>query len=166
MNDHIAVISGWYIDDLKQRDIYPLYACLTQQEKLADKNISDKMKYLSKNFPNIFETKTGAKTKEVEDYFTFKSYDEKILASNYIHGKGIDRKNWKRYVKGILPSIPLFYLELAFYLSIPSSDEIEKFMSLHGYSIKSPMTYFHDIKCGKRYAMYSTAICAAGLMLA
>ncbi len=49
----------------------------------------------------------------------------------------------------ILPNIHLFYLELALYLTIPSSDEIEKFMNLHGYSIKSPMTHFQDISCKK-----------------
>lgn len=241
MTDHIAAISGWYINDLKQRDVYPLYACLTQQEKveraenkliakrmdalkeykklygrlyevprrttifgetafvddekkhkmiyidriaalaatrsrfhltfdfscsridneaLASKSIPEKMQYLSKNFPSIFQKKAGEQTEKVEDYFTFNSYDEKILASNYIQGKNIDRKNWKNYVKGTMPSIPLFYLELAFYLSIPSSDEIERFMNLHGYSIKSPMTHFCDILCGKRtYHILHSDLC-------
>lgn len=53
----------------------------------------------------------------------------------------------KNIAKVLFPTNPLFYLELAFYLSIPSSNEIEKFMNHHGYSIKSQMTFFQDICC-------------------
>lgn len=223
LNNITNGISGWNIEDLKQRDIYPLYAYLTQDEKieraknklhdkridalnhyielyqnlykvpqtvsvfgipyvadieqhqklyidkiveladarskfhltfnfncssidnelLAKQTIPEKMNYLTQNFSSIF------KTQNIADFFSFGNDDTKILMSNYIHGKGIDRKNWKNYKKGIFCNIPLFYLEMAFYLSIPSSTEIEKFMNLHGYSISSPMTHFHDIYYGK-----------------
>lgn len=74
----------------------------------------------------------------------------KILTSNYLHGKRIEWEKWKNYKKGRLPNLHLFYLELAFYLSIPSSDKIEKFINLHGHSIKSPMTHFSDISFGSK----------------
>lgn len=115
-------------------------------EELAKKDIPEKIGYLTHKFSNVFKDTSNS----IEDYFSFSTDDTNILISNYIQGKGIDRKNWKNYKKGIFPNIPLFYLELAFYLSIPSSDEIEKFLNLHGYSIKSPMTHFHDIYCGKK----------------
>ena len=117
--------------------------------KLKNMPIPEKIKYLTQVFSNIFNQATNKNTLKVTDCFSFNGF-EKVLASNYVHAKGIDRKHWKYYTKGILPNMNLFYLELAFYLTIPSSDEIEKFMNLHGYSIKSPITHFHDIYCGKK----------------
>lgn len=114
-------------------------------EKLRNLNTSEKIKYLTGTLDNIYG---NVKNKiRCTDYFSFDGY-EKILASNYLQGKGIDRKNWKRYTKGDLPVKAEFYLQLAFYLTIPSSDEIEKFMNLHGYSIKGNMTRFGGIKDG------------------
>lgn len=240
MDDHICAISGLFISDLKQRDTYPFYACLTEQEKieraenklvgkrmaaleeykelykalygngqsvnmhiftaplvsdiekhqmgyisrvtelaaarsrfhlsydfscsLIDNEylkklpIPEKMKYLTRKFANLYDQTTHKHVKNIADYFTCEDSNMKILASNYLQGKGIDRKNWKKYTKGALPGLPLFYLELAFYLAIPSSDEIEKFMNLHGYSIKSPMTLFHDV-CGGKYHILHKDLC-------
>lgn len=120
---------------------------LINNEKLNKMSVPEKMKYLTQKFTNLSNIISAKKDVEIADYFSFNGY-KKILASNYLQGKRIDRKNWKHYTKGILPKLPLFYLELAFYLSIPSSGEIEKFMNLHGYSIKSPMMLFQDISCG------------------
>lgn len=120
---------------------------LIDNEKLSKMSVPEKMEYLAQKFTNLSKEISAKKDVEIADHFSFNGY-KKILASNYLQGKRIDRKNWKHYTKGILPKLPLFYLELAFYLSIPSSDEIEKFMNLHGYSIKSPMMPFQDISCG------------------
>lgn len=121
---------------------------LIDNEKLNRMTIPKKMEYLTQKFTNLSKEISAKKDVEITDYFSFNGY-KKILASNYLQGKRIDRKNWKHYTKGILPKLPLFYLELSFYLSIPSSDEIEKFMNLHGYSMKSPMMLFQNISCGK-----------------
>ena len=118
---------------------------IIDNEKLRNLEPAEKIKYLTGTLDNIYgNTKNKI---HCADYFSFDGY-EKILASNYLQGKGIDRKNWKRYTKGTLPDKFDFYLQLAFYLTIPSSDEIEKFMNLHGYSIKSPMLLFCDILGG------------------
>lgn len=118
---------------------------IIDNEKLRNLNPAEKIKYLTGTLDNIYgNTKNKI---HCTDYFSFDGY-EKILASNYLQGKGIDRKNWKRYIKGDLPAKFDFYLQLSFYLTIPSSDEIEKFMNLHGYSIKSPMLLFCDILGG------------------
>lgn len=111
---------------------------------LTNCSTAKRIKVLTESLPNLYENETNKINPNIKDYLTFGSFDEKIIASNYLQGKNIPRKNWKNYCKGKLPSQPLFYLELAFYLNIPSSDEIEKFMNLHGYSIKSPMTVFFD----------------------
>lgn len=116
-------------------------------EKLRNLNPSDKIRYLTETFDNIYDHTKSKNKLLYTDCFSFDGY-KKILASNYLQGKGIDRKNWKRYIKGDLPVKAEFYLQLAFYLTIPSSDEIEKFMNLHGYSIKSPMLPFYDILGG------------------
>lgn len=127
--------------------------------KLKAMSIPEKMKYLTQAFSNLFNQATNKNTLKATDCFSFNGF-EKVLASNYIHAKGIDRKHWKYYTKGILPNMNLFYLELAFYLTIPSSDEIETFMNLHGYSIKSPITHFHDIYCGKKvYHILHSDLC-------
>ncbi len=120
---------------------------IIDNEKLRNLDSSGKIKYLTEIFDNLYDPAKNRNRFKITDCFSFKGY-EKILASNYMQGKGIDRKNWKRYKKGILPNIPEFYLQLAFYLTIPSSAEIEKFMNLHGYSIKSPMTQFGSIGDG------------------
>ena len=120
---------------------------IIDSEKLRNMNASEKIKYLTTAFDNIYDPAKNKNRFNHTDCFSFDGY-EKILVSNYLQGKGIDRKNWKRYTKGTLPAKFDFYLQLAFYLTIPSSDEIEKFMNLHGYSIKSPMLLFCDILGG------------------
>ncbi len=116
-------------------------------EYLRNLDAPEKIKYLTRTFDDLYAFLKNKNHYTIKNFFSFNGY-EKILASNYMQGKGIDRKNWKRYKKGILPNIPEFYLQLAFYLTIPSSAEIEKFMNLHGYSIKSPMTQFGSIGDG------------------
>lgn len=120
---------------------------MIDNEKLKNMKASEKIQYLTEIFDNIYDPAKSKNKFKNTALFSFKGY-EKVLISNYLQGKDIDRKNWKRYKKGILPAIPEFYLQLAFYLTIPSSTEIEKFMNLHGYSIKGPMTRFGGIKDG------------------
>lgn len=114
---------------------------------LKELDTPEKIKYLTGSFGNLYDPVKNKNRFTINDCFAFNGY-KKILASNYIQGKQIDRKNWKHYTKGILPEKPMFYLQLAFYLTIPSSAEIEKFMNLHGYSLKSPMTQFGSIGDG------------------
>ena len=114
------------------------------------------MKYLTEVFDNLYNPNKNKNRFTIDDCFSFNGF-QKVLASNYLQGKWIDRKNWKHYTKGTLPKIPEFYLQLAFYLTIPSSAEIEKFMNLHGYSIKSPMTHFHDV--GGKYHILHRDLC-------
>lgn len=120
---------------------------IIDNEKLRNMDTSQKIKYLTTAFDNIYDLAKNKNRFNHTDFFSFNGY-KKILVSNYLQGKGIDRKNWKHYTKGSLPAKFDFYLQLAFYLTIPSSDEIEKFMNLHGYSIKSPMLLFCDILGG------------------
>lgn len=121
----------------------PVYGIkIIDNEKLKNLDMYEKIEYLTKNFDSLYNS---VKIKNnITKCFSFNGY-EKVIASNYLQGKDIDRKNWKHYTKGQLPEKPMFYLQLAFYLTIPSSAEIEKFMNLHGYSIKGNMTRFGGI---------------------
>ena len=120
---------------------------IIDNEHLKELDTPEKIKYLTESFDNLYDPVKNKNRFTINDCFAFNGY-KKILASNYIQGKWIDRKNWKHYTKGILPEKSMFYLQLAFYLTIPSSAEIEKFMNLHGYSLKSPMTQFGSIGDG------------------
>ena len=132
---------------------------IIDNEYLRELDIPEKIKYLTEAFDNLYNPAKNRNRFTINDCFSFNGF-KKVLASNYIQGKCIDRKNWKNYTKGILPKIAEFYLQLAFYLTIPSSAEIEKFMNLHGYSIKSPMTLFQDISCsGKIYHILHRDLC-------
>lgn len=128
---------------------------IIDNEYLRNLDTPEKVKYLMRTFDNLYTPDKNKFT--IKDCFSFNG-NKKIIASNYLQAKGIDRKNWKRYTKGFLPKIPEFYLQLAFYLTIPSSAEIEKFMNLHGYSMKGPMTQFGDTHIGK-YCILHRDLC-------
>ena len=48
------------------------------------------------------------------------------------------------YLEQKLPPKLLFYVEMAFYLCIPGSKEIEKFLNLHGRSFNSDLGVLED----------------------
>lgn len=120
---------------------------IIDNEHLRKLDNPQKIQYLAESFGNLYDPIKNKNKFKINDCFSFNGY-KKILASNFLQAKNIDRKNWKHYTKGFLPKIPEFYLQLALYLTIPSSAEIEKFMNLHGYSIKGPMTEFGSISDG------------------
>lgn len=137
------------------------FSCTTVNgSDLTEKTIPEMIALLTEKLPDLYHKNTGRIRTDIQDYLTFSSRDQKLLAGNYLQGKGIPRKNWKNYCRGKMPDWNFFYLELAFYLNIPSSDEIEKFMNLHGYSLKSPMTLFYDVSWGqKRYYILHRDLC-------
>lgn len=103
--------------------------------KASEKEKLDKLTTIIKS---MYVDKDG---KEIEP-MSFLTIDDKkvynIILNNYMRGKYLHHLNWKNYHnKQQLPKNILFYIELAFYLSIPGSKEIEKFLNLHGYSFMS-----------------------------
>ena len=77
---------------------------IIDNEKLRNLDPAEKIKYLTGTLDNIYG---NVKNKiRCTDYFSFDGY-EKILASNYLQGKGIDRKNWKRYTTRILENVTM-----------------------------------------------------------
>lgn len=126
---------------------------IIDNETLKTKNTSEKIEYLKQSLDSLYNPAKNKNRFKVTDCFSFNGH-KKILASNYLQGKNIPRKNWKYYTAGQLPKTPEFYLELAFYLTIPSSAEIEKFMNLHGYSIKRSMLQFGKATIGNHPILY------------
>lgn len=101
--------------------------------------------YLKSITGNIYTTLQNNPKVDFRDYFIIKD-TKKIKCSSYLNGKGISRNTYfaykrkKSFYKG-----SLFYLELAFFLGIPSANEVEKFLNYHGYSLKSPYNIFTNI---------------------
>lgn len=88
------------------------------------------MNYLTDKFPKLFQNGKFINVKDVSDYLTFNNKDEKILASNYLQGKGIERKNWKNYKKVKLPT---FICSIWSLLFICQSHHLTKLKNLWTY---------------------------------
>jgi hypothetical protein len=138
-------------------------------EELNKLNAYDKMSYLANNFGNVVRD-----IDKIKDEKKYSFNNQKLYLTNYLDGKGLGRKTWKNYknydparlkkrkkqpedlAKPKKPGIhqitknPLFYFEIALYLGLPSSNDIEHFMNLHGFSMNSDMLYFGDVYFGKR----------------
>lgn len=89
---------------------------------------------------------------------SFLTIDDKkaynIILNNYMRGKYLHHLNWKNYHnKQQLPKNILFYIELAFYLCIPGSKEIEKFLNLHGYSFMSDIKMLDSTNVFGKYSV-------------
>lgn len=113
-------------------------------ENLKNLSLKEKIDFLSNSLTNVYQNAKVA-SNHLRNYLKFEKTEHSILFSNYIQGKYMDRKNWKNYYHFKFPKNPIFYLELAFYLCLPSSSEIEKFMNLHGYSLNSDLLCLDQI---------------------
>lgn len=109
---------------------------------------NDKLEILETVVTNVYNNQEVT-YKNIRNYIKFEDKTG-VTFSNYLQGKMIDRKNWKNYYNYKFPKNMMFYLELAFYLVIPSSKEIEKFLNFHGYSINSDFLLFQTIPIGKK----------------
>ena len=100
----------------------------------------EKLKKLTSIVKSMYVDANGNE-KEPDEFLTF---DRNSMSSinyiNYMRGKYLNHMMCKKYyLKQKLPKNLLFYVELAFYLCIPGSKEIEKFLNLHGYSFSSEL---------------------------
>lgn len=123
----------------------------TLNEKLEGLSLYEKVEYLSSKVKNVYENEQVTAS-NIRNYIKFENTNP-ILFSNYLEGKFVNRINWKNYYnpkKFKLPTNHFFYLELAFYLCLPSSNEIERFLNFHGYSIKSEFGYFGGLNINKK----------------
>lgn len=124
---------------------------------IKNKTEEEKLKILTANLPNIYEKIDTSDTKSL---LTYKDNLYNIKFTNYLEGKDINRVNWKNYhLKMKLPSNIMFYLQIAFFLSLPSTVEIEKFLNLHGYSIKTDMLILPKVKVLKDYCTRCKDLC-------
>lgn len=106
------------------------------------KDLSEKGKL--KKLTNIVKSMyvdANGNEKEPDEFLTFdRNSMQGINYINYMRGKYLNHMMCKDYyLKQKLPKNLLFYIELAFYLCIPGSKEIEKFLNLHGYSFSSEL---------------------------
>lgn len=140
---------------------FDFYLVNASQKMLHIKNKTEeeKLEILTSYLPNIYKNMDYDKKMNL---LAYKNLPYNIIFSNYLAGKYIDRTNWKRYhnknyIK--LPNNINFYLQLAFYLTLPSSTEIERFLNLHGYSIKTDMLILPKVKVLKEYFVRCKDLC-------
>lgn len=77
-----------------------------------------------------------------------------IIFNSYLRGKYLNHMMWKNYhLHQKLPKNLLFYIEAAFYLCIPGSVEIEKFLNLHGYSFNSDLGVLEGCYVFSKYSV-------------
>lgn len=156
---NIEQIQQTYIDRIVTLIELRKYTYLTHNFILVDEmedifttlqplTMKERFEYLDKHLQNIYEN-TSITKDNLRDYIKFEN-QKYIRFTNYIQGKYIDRKRFFDFKNKKLPQNILFYIELAFYLCIPSSNEIEKFLNLFGYSIKSELMLLEKRTCGKK----------------
>ena len=108
-------------------------------------SISEQWEYLQTNLKNVYRNNDKL---QLRNYIKFKN-EKGIRFSNYIAGKHFSRKRWFDFKNSQYPTNVLFYLELCFFLMIPSSNKIEKILNIFGYSIHSLRDFPDSIKVGK-----------------
>ena len=107
------------------------------------KNNKERLLELQKLTNNIFANNQDI---NFRDYFIIKD-NKKVTFTSYLKAKGLTDTSWfdykstksRKFVKD-----RDFYLQLAFFLAIPTSNEIERFMNFNGHSIKSPFKTYRD----------------------
>lgn len=111
-------------------------------KKLSEK---EKLKKLTSIVKSMYVDANGNE-KEPDDFLTFdENESNNVIFNNYMRGKYLNHMMWKNYhLHQKLPKNLLFYIETAFYLCIPGSKEIEKFLNLHGRSFNSDLGILED----------------------
>lgn len=109
------------------------------------KSNKERLEVLQKLTDNIFANSNHQEI-NFRDYFIIKD-NRRVTFTTYLKAKGLTDTSWfdykttkkKKFVKD-----RDFYLQLAFFLGIPSSNEIERFMNFNGQSIKSPFKTYRN----------------------
>lgn len=92
---------------------------------------------------NIFTTLQKDSTVNFRDFFIIK--EKKATFTSYLKAKGLTSNSWFDYKKATNKKFVKerhFYLQMAFFLGLPTSNEIEKFLNFNGFTIKSPFKLF------------------------
>ena len=93
---------------------------------------------------NIFTTLQKDSTLNFRDFFIIKD-NRRVTFTSYLTAKGLTGSSWFDYKKTTKKKFVKerhFYLQMAFFLGLPTSNEIEKFLNFNGYTIKSPFKLF------------------------
>lgn len=131
---------------------------LPLNEELKKMSLSEKYQTLFSPIKKLYKDDSIVGT-DLESYIKFER-DYNIRFSNYLQGKYIDRKRYFDFKNGKFSKDPLFYLELAFYLCFPGSNEIEKLLNAFGFSIKSQFLEFDQrVIGGKDYHILYKDLC-------
>lgn len=130
----------YYINyDLVGYDTEDLNKTLKQQK--TNKERFDMLRGIT---DNIFTTLQNDSTVNFRDFFIIKD-NRRVTFTSYLTAKGLTGSSWFDYKKSTKKKFVKerhFYLQMAFFLGLPTSNEIEKFLNFNGYTIKSPFKLF------------------------
>lgn len=108
------------------------------------RNDRKRINYLKNVTDNIFTTLQNNSAVNFRDFFIIKD-NHTVTFTNYLRAKGLSDNSWFDYKKATDKKFVKerhFYLQMAFFLGLPTSTEIEKFLNYNGYTIKSPFRQF------------------------
>lgn len=130
----------YYINyDLVGYDTEDLNKALKQK-----KTNKERFRMLKDITDNIFTTLQNDSTLNFRDFFIIKD-NRRVTFTSYLTSKGLTSSSWFDYKKATNKKFVKerhFYLQMAFFLGLPTSNEIEKFLNFNGYTIKSPFKLF------------------------
>ena len=130
----------YYINyDLVGYDTEDLNKTLKQQ-----KTNKERFRILRNMTDNIFTTLQKDSSLNFRDFFIIKD-NRRVTFTSYLTSKGLTGSSWFDYKKSSKKKFVKerhFYLQMAFFLGLPTSNEIEKFLNFNGYTIKSPFKLF------------------------
>lgn len=119
------------------------------------KNNKQRIALLKNATDNIFTTLEKDDTVNFRDFFIIKD-NRHVRFTNYLRARGFSSNSWfdyKRKTNKKFVEKRHFYLQMAFFLALPTSNEIEQFLNFNGYTIKSPFREFPNT------AFYDYDIC-------
>lgn len=118
------------------------------------KTLNKKLKQLTNNrqriallknvTDNIFTTLEKDTIVDFRDFFIIRD-NRHVRFTNYLTTRGFSSNSWfdyKRKTNKKFVGKRYFYLQMAFFLALPTSNEIEQFLNYNGYTIKSPFRNF------------------------
>lgn len=130
----------YYINyDLVGYDTEDLNKTLKQQ-----KTNKDRFQILKNITDNVFSTLQKDSTVNFRDFFVIKD-NKRVTFTTYIKAKGFTDDSWFDYKRATHKDFAVkreFYLQMAFFLGIPTSQEVEKFLNFNGHSIKCPFKFY------------------------
>lgn len=131
------------------------------REKISRaKTYKEKLQIIKSNIENIYEE---IYKDEEQKNFTFRNfikldnYENEIITDYLVNVMHVRKELYFKIKKGETPEKLQFYIALAFYLCVPTSVQLEKFLNKFGYSLSNPVQDLNVLTTSKNetYVFYT-----------